>query len=515
MRITNKIIQNNSITNINRCKELENKLNTMMATEKKITRPSDDPVIAIRALRLHTNLTKVGQYHEKNVTDARAWLEITEDAVENTVDVISDMYEQCTAGSKGSLKADDRSKILENLKALRDEVYATGNSDYAGRYVFSGYRTDTTLTFKGDTVKNYSITEQLTVGSLESITYVDSKDLNRITSVNATTITTIEQDITSNEIYRLRLAYSNCSNGVLPTISYLDSTGTQQSITVGAADVVSVYSTSPNPYLAAESSANGVVFIPETGELILSESVYNTLMGLRDEGSTQEINEGEIRVTYEKTNWNSNELRPEHYFACTSTDDGIVYNGDFLTNLPTDTDGQIINYDVGMNQTIRVNTVANDVYTPDVGRDVDDLITITEQVIEMEEIKNKLETMITNETDETVKAKFQEKLDAVDKAFSLMQDKMQKMFEHGITKMQGYLDIANLALTQVGSRGARLDLIENRLSSQKTTFETLTSENEDADAEIVAVQLASAQFSYEAALMATSKITQTSLLNYL
>ena len=36
-----------------------------------------------------------------------------------------------------------------------------------------------------------------------------------------------------------------------------------------------------------------------------------------------------------------------------------------------------------------------------------------------------------------------------------------------------------------------------------------------ADAEIVAIQLASAQFSYEAALMATSKITQTSLLNYL
>ena len=67
MRITNKIIQNNSITNINRSKELENKLNTMMSTEKKITKPSDDPVIAIRALRLHTNLAKVTQYYEKNV----------------------------------------------------------------------------------------------------------------------------------------------------------------------------------------------------------------------------------------------------------------------------------------------------------------------------------------------------------------------------------------------------------------------------------------------------------------
>lgn len=515
MRITNKIIQNNSISNINRCKELENKLNTMMANEKKITKPSDDPVVAIRALRLHTNLTKVEQYYTKNVSDARAWLKVTEDAVDNTVGVISDMYEQCTSGAKDSLKADDRAKILENLKSLRDEVYATGNSDYAGRYVFSGYRTDTTLTFKGDTVKNYSITEQLSTSALDTVTYVDSKDLNTITSVNATTLTTTKQDITSSQIHRLRLSYSDCSDGALPVITYYDATGASQSITVDASDVVSVYSTSPNPYLAAEGSVNGVVFIPETGELILSDSVYNTLMGVKDDGSTQTIDEGEIRVVYEKSSWSSNELRPEHYFACTDTTTGIVYNAEFLTNLPTDTDGQIINYDVGMNQQIRVNTVANDIYTPDVGRDVDDLITITEQVINMEEIKTKLETMIQNETDDTAKAKLQERLDAVDKAFSLMQDKMQKMFENGITKMQGYLDVANLALTQVGSRGARLDLIENRLASQKTTFETLTSENEDADAEIVAVQLTSAKFSYEAALMATSKITQTSLLNYL
>ena len=51
MRITNKIIQNNSLSNLNMNKILEDKYNTQMATGKKITRPSEDPVIAIRALR--------------------------------------------------------------------------------------------------------------------------------------------------------------------------------------------------------------------------------------------------------------------------------------------------------------------------------------------------------------------------------------------------------------------------------------------------------------------------------
>lgn len=515
MRITNKIIQNNSLTNINRNKALEDKLNTMMSTEKKITRPSDDPVIAIRALRLHTNLTKANQYYERNVEDARAWLKITQDAVENTVAVITDMYDQCVAGAKDSLKPDDRAKILENLKALRDEIYATGNSDYAGRYVFSGYRTDTTLTFKAGTTKKYSITERLTPEALQDFTYVDTKDLDTVTSANAATLTTIEQDVEPTQIHRLRLAYSNCDKETLPTISYsyYDADGNKQTSTVAATDVISVYSTDPNPYLAAEGDGDKVVFIPETGELILSDSVYNKLLGLKDVGSTQDINEGEFQVTFEKSQWSTNELRPEHYYVCTS--DGITYNEAFLDNLPTDTDGQIISYDMGMNQSLRVNTVANDVYTPEVGRDVDDLVKITEQVIEMDEIKSKLESMIEKETDADTKAKLQERLKAVDKAVSLMEDKMQKMFENGITRMQGYLDVANLALTQVGSRGVRLDLIENRLSSQVTTFETLTSENENEDAEIIAVQLASAQFAYEAALMATGKITQTTLLNYL
>lgn len=72
MRITNKIIQNNAITNINGNKVLEDNLNTQLSTGKKITRPSDDPVIAIRALRLRTNLSEVQQFYKKMCLMPRA-----------------------------------------------------------------------------------------------------------------------------------------------------------------------------------------------------------------------------------------------------------------------------------------------------------------------------------------------------------------------------------------------------------------------------------------------------------
>ena len=137
MRITAKIMQNNSLSNINVNKTLQDKLNTQMATEKKINRPSDDPVVAIRALRLRTNVSQVTQYYGKNVPDAESWLKVTEDALSTVSEVITDMIAQCTSGANEKLTSADRNTILDALKSLRDEVYATGNVDYAGRSVFT------------------------------------------------------------------------------------------------------------------------------------------------------------------------------------------------------------------------------------------------------------------------------------------------------------------------------------------------------------------------------------------
>ncbi len=81
--------------------------------------------------------------------------------------------------------------------------------------------------------------------------------------------------------------------------------------------------------------------------------------------------------------------------------------------------------------------------------------------------------------------------------------------------MQKALDTANLAVTENGTKSKRLDLINTRLMSQTTTFKTLQSENEDIDLAETITQLTSAQTTYEASLMATGKISQSSLMNYI
>ncbi|MBQ7775103.1 MAG: flagellar hook-associated protein 3, partial [Lachnospiraceae bacterium] len=158
MRITNKIIQNNNLANINTNKIYQDTLSTQMSTQKKINRPSDDPVVAIRALRLRSNVTEITQYYSKNIPDAESWLDVTEDSLNNLTKIITDMISQCTRGANGEWTAEDREIILEQLQALADEVYVTGDADYAGRYVFTGYRTNTSLRYAEEQSLKYSIT---------------------------------------------------------------------------------------------------------------------------------------------------------------------------------------------------------------------------------------------------------------------------------------------------------------------------------------------------------------------
>lgn len=538
MRITNKIMQKNNLSNINTNKIYQDKLSTQMSTQKKINRPSDDPVVAIRALRLRSSVTEITQYYSKNIPDAESWLSVTEDALKNLSAITTNMITLCTKGANGPLKTEDRQIILEQLKKLGEEVYATGDADYAGRYVFTGYRTDTPLSFDSEQNIKYEITEQLTNSVIDSVTKVNTGKLEDLNSANFNSAgmkDIIEDDISAVEVHRIRLAYDDCYFEGDVKISFQKAQTDDDGNPVTDADGKIVYDTvtwsnnngaieikhsydNPDPYnyIADEANKDKVVFIPETGELLLGEDRYQELMALKDDDTTL-ANESEIRVTYEKDHWQKGDLRPEHYFYCKSNpgdeEKEIVYNKSYLS---VNADRQDIEYDVGYNQTIRVNSTADQCFKHGIGREVDDLVNAMQEVLDLEALQTSMNKMLEAMEDGTEDKKIlQNQVDALGKALTLAKDKEQKLFEGGITAFQGYLGDANLCITECGTRSSKLELIKNRTQNQKTTFETLKSENEDIDITEVAIQLTSAELTYEAALMATGKVSQTTLMNYI
>ena len=61
----------------------------------------------------------------------------------------------------------------------------------------------------------------------------------------------------------------------------------------------------------------------------------------------------------------------------------------------------------------------------------------------------------------------------------------------------------------------RLTLISNRLQEEKTTITTMASDNENVDITNIAVEVSEANLVYNAALMATGRISQQTLVDYI
>lgn len=174
MRVTNSMIVKRSKTNINANRAQVDYTNNQMASQKKITKPSDNPIIAIRSLRLRSTLSTVTQYYENNIPDTESWMNITETALKNMKSLMTSAYEQVVYGSTDSLNQDNRKTILKELQELQDQVYSEGNSDYAGRTVFTGYKTNQDISFLDSAEASnasYQISERYSYKDIEQKSY--------------------------------------------------------------------------------------------------------------------------------------------------------------------------------------------------------------------------------------------------------------------------------------------------------------------------------------------------------
>lgn len=503
MRITNKIIQNNSLTNINTNKVLQDKLSNQISTSKKIARPSDDPIVALRSLRLRTSVNQTDQYLNKNVADAESWIRVTEDAIGTLSDIITDIRKQYVKGSSDSLTVADRRIIAENLQALSEEIYNTGNADFAGRTVFTGFRTDSPLTFPEATTQRYEIIQNFDMGDLDEVTFVETEAATADPNYGP------EQRVYETKVSRIRLPYNNIDSDITfdvtkPGDSPTDPPTTVNTVSVkvtladGTVKTINAIAKNKDEILSTDLVGDTAILAADTGELFFSDTVADEIRG----GAKN------VEVIYAKSNWNKNDLMPEHYFTCSSN--GIEYNYD-------ESVVQEICYNIGVNQTLRINTTADECFNHDIRRDINDVL---ECISEVETVEKKVSDLRKEfdeiaESDTAARSSKQQEIDAAKKEQTFLNGKLQDMFTGLITKADGYLDQNNIALTNCGTRSKRLELIENRLDTQITTLQELKSDNEDVDLAETAIKLSSAKYAYDASLMATGKIVKESLLDYI
>ena len=506
MRVTNQMVTAGSLRNMQKSMQRVSDLNQQATTGKRISAPSEDPVIAIRALKLRTTCDQLDQYKNKNIKDAMSWVDTTQSSVQNVYDRLQDVYYYCEQGASDTFQTKDRQTIIDELLALKDAIYKEGGTTYAGRYLFSGYKTETNLVFQDDASKeglSYNITEDISPDSIESknvvLDGVKPEDLDNILAGN----TAYEQP-TSASVYKLRLAYSGLDNGT-PSITVTDANGTPSDL-LGQAGINFTVKQVADSDTYYKVDPDGINYIPETGELIFGENVYNQIKTASN-----------ISVNYDKSKFEVGDLRPEMYFNCTqhkTMSDGTIQDTDYTV----DKTGQPIKYEVNFNQYITVNAEGKDLIKHDMGNKIEDLANAVQDVLDIENNIKKLKGMLEDpqyKDDADAVAQINKMLEGADVELALKKENMQKLFGNNMTNFQNFMEDVSAVQATVGTTYSKLELIQTRVTEQLADFKELKSTNEDVETEEVAIEMYQAELVYESSLATTASVIQKTLLDYL
>ena len=465
MRITNNMIRSNTMLHIQKNKETANDYFQQYASQKKIQKPSDNPTIAVRALKYRTTLVEINQYLS-NCDEAENWMDATEEPLKKADSILDTMIDYVTQAANGTNKDKDRATIAAQLKQYCEFIYEqNANMDYAGRYLFTGYRTDVPLLFEEDSANvTYTMTEELKINNIQKYNYVygqpeydDSKSASDYANEASEYL----------ETHRIQLSYNNCDERDV-TVTYTDASGKSQTITAVTKSIAD-NKTFNEQYHPADDE---IYFVPETGELVFGDGVYDSIRAGSD-----------LEVQYSKTNFEKNDIRPEHYFS----------------------------------QTLTVNTLGCNAFDTSIGRAVDDIYNVINNLDVMDQtlasVKKRIEDCDPNDAEKL--ATLQELYNRTETEISLQNTVLTNAYTHSITVFQNAKDTLNVALAEHGSRYNRLKMTSSKLEVLQTDTKESKSENEDADLEEAYVNYTQADLLYQASLQATGKILGTSLLNFI
>lgn len=142
MRVTNQMMVSRFLQNLNANLALLSKSNEQLSTGKRISRPADDPIAVARSLQFRTSVQETEQYI-RNVGSATSWLEAADSAMSDIMAVLHRAKEIAVSGANGALEDGSLAALADEVDKMIEHVVQVGNSDYAGRYIFAGFQTNT------------------------------------------------------------------------------------------------------------------------------------------------------------------------------------------------------------------------------------------------------------------------------------------------------------------------------------------------------------------------------------
>ncbi|EPY07959.1 flagellar hook-associated protein 3 [Paenibacillus alvei TS-15] len=141
MRITQSMMSSSMMKNLqNNFKRLD-KYQEQLMTNRRLNRPSDDPVGVASALHYRAEISSTTQF-EENVQDADSFMKFTDTVLNETTQIVQKLSELAVQGGTDTVPKDARENIAREVEQLYNHLVSLGNSQFKGKYIFNGQRID-------------------------------------------------------------------------------------------------------------------------------------------------------------------------------------------------------------------------------------------------------------------------------------------------------------------------------------------------------------------------------------
>lgn len=142
MRVADKMNYNQSMRSIGKNRSDLLVYQNQAATQKRITKPSDDPVGAARVLEARTDLAGLKQY-KNNLLSAKEFIEYSEQSLSQMTDLLIRAKELALQQSSDGASGPDTRKIASmEIDQIYGQTVNIGNRRFGDRFLFGGFKTD-------------------------------------------------------------------------------------------------------------------------------------------------------------------------------------------------------------------------------------------------------------------------------------------------------------------------------------------------------------------------------------
>jgi flagellar hook-associated protein 3 FlgL len=141
MRITNRMMVNESITNMSDSLAKLYDLQKKASTGKKYLNASDDPSNAANVFTLKSTL-QVSQVYETTAQNTNDWMEASDFAMQHASDLAQKAISATMKGLSDTLGPESRKAIAAEIDGILKEAIDVANTKHLDRYIFSGFTTN-------------------------------------------------------------------------------------------------------------------------------------------------------------------------------------------------------------------------------------------------------------------------------------------------------------------------------------------------------------------------------------